>query len=130
MITKEAFQFHNVICPLNVAEDGVEAIEYLRFKQQKGIEYLPNLIILDLNLPRKSGQEVLEEIKSDKVLKKIPVVILTTSKAQEDILKAYTLHANCFITKPLDFNKFKNMIKTVIEFWLEVTTLPNHKGKQ
>lgn len=119
MITREAFAHHKVKNPMRVAEDGMQAIEYLRSALP-----LPGLIILDLNLPKLSGREVLEIIKQDELLKVIPVVILTTSKAEEDIVRSYGMHANCYITKPVDFNKFVNVVQTINEFWFEVVTLP------
>jgi CheY-like chemotaxis protein len=111
---------------LHIVTDGVEAMDFL-YKRGKHEQVLrPDLILLDLNLPKKDGREVLAEIKSDPDLKRIPVVILTISKAEEDILKTYNLHANCFITKPLDLNQFVTVIKSIEDFWLTIVKLPTH----
>lgn len=126
-LAKEALKESKLINNLSVAEDGVEAMNFLH----KTGKYLnvprPDLIILDLNLPKKDGREVLAEIKNDDDLKRIPVVILTISKAEEDILKSYNLHANCFITKPLDLNQFIKVVKSIEDFWLTIVKLPNGK---
>jgi chemotaxis family two-component system response regulator Rcp1 len=106
--------------------DGEEATDFL-FKRNKYKDApLPDLIVLDLNLPKKSGREVLAEIKADNFLKRIPVVILTISKAEEDIIKSYNLHANCYIVKPLDLNKFIQVVKSIHDFWLTIVKLPNN----
>jgi CheY-like chemotaxis protein len=110
--------------PLHVVEDGVAALEYLKRDGGHSAAPRPGLILLDLNLPRKSGREVLEELKSDPALMNIPVVVLTTSKSEEDVVKSYGLHANCYITKPVDFAKFTDVIRTISEFWFGVVTLP------
>lgn len=111
-----------------MVNDGVEAIKLLN----RDVQYLdiprPDLILLDLNLPKKDGREVLEEIKSDKDLKYIPVVILTTSKAEEDIFKAYDLYANCYITKPVDLDQFIAVIKSIEDFWFSIVKLPKGVG--
>jgi chemotaxis family two-component system response regulator Rcp1 len=109
---------------LHVAADGVEALAYLRREGQYAQAPQPDLILLDLNLPKKSGPEVLAEIKADPVLKRIPVVILTVSKAEEDVLKSYNLHANCYITKPVDLDQFLEVVKSIEDFWLTVVVLP------
>jgi len=110
---------------LHIVTDGVEAMDFL-YKRGKHAQVLrPDLILLDLNLPKKDGREVLAEIKSDPDLKRIPVVILTISKAEEDVLKTYNLHANCFITKPLDLNQFVTVIKSIEDFWLTIVKLPS-----
>ncbi len=110
---------------LSVVMDGEEAIEFLR-KQGKFEEAeTPDLILLDLNLPRKDGREVLQEIKLDPVLRRIPVVVLTTSNADNDIIKSYNLHANCYINKPVDFDKFFDVIKKIQDFWLNTVMLPS-----
>lgn len=124
MMTREAFLHHKVLNPLHVAEDGVVAMEYLNRRGEFESVRLPGLIILDLNLPRKGGREVLEEIKAHPVLCTIPVVVLTTSQAEEDVLKSYGLHANCYITKPVDFPKFIDVVHTINDFWFGVVTLP------
>ena len=112
---------------LYVVEDGVEAMNFLYKIGKYSDMPRPDLIILDLNLPKKDGREVLAEIKSDDRLKRIPVVILTISKAEEDILKSYNLHANCFITKPLDLDQFMKVVRSIEEFWLTIVRLPNGK---
>jgi CheY-like chemotaxis protein len=109
---------------LHLAEDGVQAIAFLQRKQSHRSAPRPDLILLDLNLPRKSGREVLEEIKSDRDLRRIPVIILTTSQAEEDILFAYNLHANCYITKPVDLDQLFRIVRSIEVFWLTVAQLP------
>lgn len=127
MLTREALEYHEIANPLRVVEDGEAAMRYLRRTEPYASARQPSLIILDLNLPKKSGREVLKEIKSDPRLKNIPVVILTTSKAEEDIEKAYGHNANCYITKPLDLHKFSDVVRKINEFWLGVVTLPGVK---
>lgn len=124
LMTREALAFHNVRHPLHVVTDGVVAMQYLRREGQYHGAPRPNLIILDLNLPRKSGREVLMEVKADADLRTIPVVILTTSAAEEDVEKSYGLNANCYITKPVDFTAYTDVIRTIDEFWLHIVTLP------
>ena len=124
LITREALESAKVINNLQVAEDGVEALAILRREGRYAQTARPDLILLDLNLPRKNGQEVLQEVKNDPNLKMIPVVVLTTSKAEEDVLKAYGHHANCYITKPVDFVEFAGVIKSIERFWFAVVTLP------
>ena len=124
LITREALESAKVINNLQVAEDGVEALAILRREGRYAQTPRPDLILLDLNLPRKNGQEVLQEVKNDPNLKMIPVVVLTTSKAEEDVLKAYGHHANCYITKPVDFVEFAAVIKSIEQFWFAVVTLP------
>ncbi|QCP50806.1 response regulator [Trinickia violacea] len=124
MMTREAMEHYKVLNPLHVVDDGVAAMEFLRREGQYRSARRPGLIILDLNLPRKSGREVLEELKTDPEYKNIPVVILTTSKAEEDIARSYGLHANCYITKPVDFEKFIDVVRTINDFWFGVVTLP------
>ncbi len=109
---------------LHVVEDGVDAMAYLRREGKYSDAVSPDIILLDLNLPKKSGIEVLQEVKGDDNLKKIPVVILTTSKAEEDIAKSYNLHANCYITKPVDLEQFMKVVKTTEDFWLTIVKLP------
>ena len=109
---------------LHFVEDGVEAMKFLRRKEPYLRVPRPDLILLDLNLPKKTGVEVLTEIKTDQSLKLIPVVILSTSAAQEDIIQSYSLHANCYITKPVDFVQFTKVIRLIEEFWLAVVQLP------
>jgi len=126
-LAKEALKEGKVKNQLHIVTDGVEATDFLFKRNDYKDAPLPDLIILDLNLPKKDGREVLAEIKADENLKSIPIVILTTSKAEEDILKAYNLHANCYITKPLDLNKFLEVVKSIEDFWLTIVKLPNHK---
>ncbi len=124
-LVEEVFEEGRINNNLSVAEDGEEAMMFLRKEGQFANATRPDLILLDLNLPGKDGREVLKEVKEDDNLKKIPVVVLTTSKAEEDILKSYDLHANSYITKPVDFNQFINVIKSIESFWLEVVKLPS-----
>ena len=124
MMTREALEYYKVLNPLHVVEDGVEAMQYLRREGKYCAAPRPGLIILDLNLPRKSGREVLEDVKTDPELMNIPVVVLTTSKSEEDVVRSYGLHANCYITKPIDFTKFVDVVRSISEFWLGIVTLP------
>lgn len=123
-LTREALKEGKVGNSLTVAPDGVEALAILRQEGRYAGEARPDLILLDLNLPKKDGREVLAEIKDNPALKRIPVVVLTTSKAEEDILRTYDLHANCYITKPVDFDKFVSVVKSIDDFWLSVVRLP------
>ena len=123
-LTREALKEGKVYSNLHTVKDGVEAMEYLRKQGKYAAVPRPDIILLDLNLPRKDGREVLEEIKSDDSLKRIPVVVLTTSKAEEDVLRTYNLHANCYVTKPVDLEKFIVVVKSIDVFWLTVVTLP------
>lgn len=109
---------------LSVANDGVEAMEYLRRRGRHAGAQRPDLVLLDLNMPRKNGQEVLEEMKSDEELRSIPVVVLTSSEAETDIVRSYNLHANCYITKPVDLPQFMAVIKSIEDFWLCIVKLP------
>lgn len=123
-LTKEALRDAKVLNKIFVAKDGVEAMEFLRKEGAFTDMHMPDLILLDLNLPRKDGREVLAEIKADPKLKHIPVVILTSSKADEDILEAYNLHANCYVTKPVDLNGFVEIMHSMKEFWFTIVKLP------
>lgn len=123
-LTMEALKESKVRNTLNVVNDGVEALAYLRCSGKYKNASRPDIMLLDLNLPKKDGREVLEEIKQDDKLKEIPVVVLTTSKSEQDIVKAYSNHANCFITKPVDFGQFVEIIKTIEHFWFNVVKLP------
>ena len=123
-LTIEAFKDGKVHNHLSVAGDGVEAMEFLRRQGKFANAPRPDLILLDLNLPRKDGREVLAEVKGDPAFRCIPVVVLTTSQAEEDILKAYNCNANCYITKPVDFEQFIRIIKTIEDFWLTIVKLP------
>lgn len=123
-LTQIALRDSKIANRLDVAEDGVEAMAYLRKQGKYADAVTPDIILLDLNLPRKNGREVLEEIKSDDYLKRIPVVILTTSDDEKDILASYNLHANCYITKPVDLARFVEIVKTIEYFWLTIVKLP------
>ena len=123
-LIKEVLSDGKIANLLHNVKDGVQAMEFLRKKGAYANVVKPDLIILDLNLPKKDGREVLSEIKNDPELKKIPVVIMTTSQAEEDILKSYNLHANCYITKPIDLNQFIKVIKSIEEFWFSIVKLP------
>ena len=126
-LTKEALKEGKVYSNLHWAKDGVEALEFLRKQSKFADSPRPDIILLDLNLPKKDGREVLAEIKNDDDLKSIPVVILTTSKAEEDVLRSYELHANCYVTKPVDLEKFIVVVQSIDKFWLTVVTLPSGK---
>ena len=123
-LTEEALKDGKLHHRMSVAEDGVEAMAFLRREPPYEHAPRPDMVLLDLNLPRKDGREVLAEIKSDDALKSIPVVILTTSAAEEDIIKSYRLNANCFITKPVDLEQFIRVVKAIEGFWFEVVRLP------
>ena len=123
-LTIEALKEGKVSNNLSVARDGVEALSFLRREGSHGNAARPDLILLDLNLPKKDGREVLAEIKEDSRLRRIPVVVLTTSKAEEDILRTYDLHANCYITKPVDLEQFISVVRSIDDFWLSVVRLP------
>ncbi|MBF0416328.1 MAG: response regulator [Magnetococcales bacterium] len=123
-LTREALADSKLVNRLHVVEDGEEAMAFLRRQGRYVDAVRPDVVLLDLNLPRKDGREVLEEIKADDVLKTIPVVVLTTSQAEEDILRTYKLHANCYITKPVDVMQFFAVVKSVEDFWLTVVKLP------
>lgn len=123
-LAQEALKDAKVRNNLYVVEDGVEAMAFLRKQGKYAKVPRPDVILLDLNLPRKDGREVLAEVKADPELKRIPVVILTVSDAEEDILKSYDLHANCYITKPLDLTQFLKVVRSIESFWLTIVTLP------
>jgi chemotaxis family two-component system response regulator Rcp1 len=123
-LTREALLEGKVLNSLHVVGDGIEALRFLRHAGPYARSPHPDIILLDLNLPRMDGREVLAEIKSDPNLRRIPVVILTTSKSEEDIIKSYDLHANCFITKPVDLDQFITVVKSVEEFWFTIVKLP------
>jgi chemotaxis family two-component system response regulator Rcp1 len=123
-LIKEVFNENKLSNSLYFVKDGVEAMDFLHRKgKYKGVPQ-PDLIILDLNLPKKDGREVLAEIKSDDKIKHIPVVIMTISQAEEDIFKSYNLHANCFVTKPIDLGQFTKVVKSIENFWFSVVKLP------
>jgi chemotaxis family two-component system response regulator Rcp1 len=123
-LTLEALKDFKVRNHVSVVEDGVLALQFLRREGPYAEAPRPDLIMLDLNLPRKDGREVLAEIKKDDSLKLIPIVVLTTSRADQDVLRAYQLNANCYITKPVDFNQFLEVVRSIEAFWLFVVTLP------
>ncbi|KAB8335817.1 response regulator [Scytonema tolypothrichoides VB-61278] len=123
-LTQIVLEDSKISVNLSVAADGVEAIAFLRKQENYTQVPTPDLILLDLNLPRKDGREVLAEIKADQILKRIPVVVLTTSKAEEDVLRAYNLCANCYITKPVDFDQFVKIVHSIESFWFTVVKLP------
>jgi len=124
-LTQEALKDNKVHNHLHIVTDGVEALAFLRGEGRYAGSPRPDLILLDLNLPRKDGREVLAEIKADERFRRIPVVVLTTSKAEEDILRAYDLSANCYITKPVDFDQFIRVVRSIEDFWLAMVKLPN-----
>lgn len=126
-LTEEALREGKVKNRLHVARDGVEAIEFLRRQGKHAGAPRPDLVLLDLNLPRKDGREVLSEIKNDPELKTLPVVVLTTSSAEADILKTYSLHANCYIQKPVDLDQFVQVVKSIDDFWLTIVRLPSER---
>jgi len=123
-LAREALKESKVYNNIFVVEDGVEAMDFLRRNGKYRGMPRPDLILLDLNLPRKSGREVLAEVKADDNLKCIPVVVLTVSRDEEDILKAYNLHANCYVSKPIDFQQFVKITKSIEDFWLTIVKLP------
>jgi two-component system, chemotaxis family, response regulator Rcp1 len=128
-LTQEALRRAKVNNRLTVARDGIEALASLRQEGEHSNAPRPDLILLDLNLPKKNGRDVLAEIKGDENLKRIPVVILTTSHAEQDILRSYDLHANCYITKPVDLHQFIGVIQSIEGFWLTVVRLPDATAK-
>jgi two-component system, chemotaxis family, response regulator Rcp1 len=128
-LTREAFKDAKVHINLHVASDGIEAMAFLRCEGQYANVPRPDLILLDLNLPKKDGREVLEEIKESPTLKCIPVVVLTTSASEEDILRSYRLHANCYITKPVDLDGFLKVVRSIDSFWLSIVKLPGNASR-
>ena len=120
-LTREALKEGKVYHKLHWAKDGVEAMDFLYRRGKFRDAPRPDIILLDLNLPKKDGREVLHDIKSDETLKRIPVVVLTTSKAEEDVLRTYNLHANCYVTKPVDLEKFIVVVRSIDVFWLRTT---------
>jgi two-component system, chemotaxis family, response regulator Rcp1 len=123
-LTKEALREAKVRNNLHVAPDGVEALAFLRREGRYEDAVRPDLVLLDLNLPKKDGREVLEEIKGDPTLRNIPVVVLTSSQAEQDIIRAYDLHANCYVTKPVDLDQFITVVKSIEDFWFTIVKLP------
>jgi CheY-like chemotaxis protein len=124
LLIQEAFEDNKVRNRLHVASDGVEALAFLRREGEFADAPQPDLVLLDLNLPRKDGREVLAEVKGDETLQQIPVVVLTTSKAEEDVLRSYKLHANAYVTKPVDFERFIDVVRQIDEFFVTVVKLP------
>lgn len=124
MMTQEALEYSKVLNRLHIVEDGEQAMAFLRRQDTYADAPRPGLILLDLNLPKKNGREVLAEVKADEDLRSIPIVILTTSKAEEDIVRSYGLHANCYVTKPVEFEKLAAVVHEIHQFWFCVVTLP------
>jgi chemotaxis family two-component system response regulator Rcp1 len=125
LLAREALEHAKVLNTLHVVPDGVEAMAFLRREAPYEDAPRPDLILLDLNLPRKDGREVLAEVKNDEKLKRIPIVVLTTSSAEEDVFRAYGLHANCYVTKPVDFDQFADVVKAIEHFWFSIVALPS-----
>lgn len=123
-LVQEAMRAAKMRNRMYVVEDGVDAMAFLRREGRFAEAPQPDLILLDLNLPRKDGREVLAEVKGDAQLRRIPVVVLTTSQAEEDVLRAYDLHANCYVTKPVKFEQFMQVVQAIDDFWVNVVTLP------
>lgn len=128
-LTREALKEGKVLNHLHVVEDGEDAVRFLRREGEFDGAVRPDLVLLDLNLPRKSGHEVLEEIKTDTDLRRIPVVVLTSSEAETDIARSYDRYANAYITKPVDLDQFISVVRAVEDFWLEVVRLPAEDGR-
>ncbi|MFH0780520.1 MAG: response regulator [Pseudomonadota bacterium] len=129
-LAREALDNSKLNNALHVVDDGEKAMSFLRQEGSYVDAPLPDLILLDLNLPKKDGRQVLAEIKADHDLKRIPVVILTTSQAEEDVIKTYNLHANCYITKPIDLNQFLHVVRSIEDFWLSIVVLPPKGAKK
>jgi CheY-like chemotaxis protein len=125
LLIKEAFEFNKVHNNLHVVSDGEQALAYLRRQGEYSASLRPDLVLLDLNLPRKDGREVLAEAKQDEELRTIPIVVLTTSEAEEDVLKSYQLHANAYVTKPVDFERFVSIVRQIDDFFVSVVRLPS-----
>ena len=128
LLIREAFEENKVANRLSVVSDGVEALRFLRKEGEYTDAPDPDLILLDLNLPRKDGREVLAETKADEQLRRIPVVVLTTSKAEEDVLRSYDLHANAYVTKPVDYERFMDVVRQIDDFFVSVVKLPTRRG--
>jgi CheY-like chemotaxis protein len=127
VLIREAFDHNKVYNALHVVSDGVQALEFLRGEGEYAGAPRPDLVLLDLNLPRKDGREVLAEVKADPDLRTIPIVVLTTSEAEEDIVRSYDLHANAYVTKPVDFERFIEVVRQIDDFFVSVVKLPNHQ---
>lgn len=128
-LTMEALKEGRVLNHMTVAKDGEQAMAILRRQGRYASAARPDIILLDLNLPKKDGREVLEEIKNDESLKIIPVVVLTTSRDEQDIVRSYNLHANCYVTKPVDLGQFLEVVKTIEDFWFTIVVLPPRKSR-
>jgi len=126
LMTREAFEDYKVANALHVVGDGVEALRFLRREGEYTDAPTPDLVLLDLNLPRMDGREVLAQLKADPELRRIPVVVLTTSEAEEDVLRSYSLHANAYVTKPVDFDRFVQVVQQIDDFFVSVVRLPRH----
>ncbi len=124
-LTLEAFKEGRVLNNITVIRDGVEALEYLRRQGKYADAPVPDLVLLDLNLPKKDGRQVLEEIKTDDTLRRVPVIVLSTSASQEDVARSYGAHANCYITKPVDLDQFLHVVQSIESFWLSLVKLPS-----
>jgi len=129
-LAREALESSKMNNIMHVVDDGEKAMAFLRREGSFTDAPRPDLILLDLNLPKKDGRQVLAEIKADEGLRRIPVVILTTSRAEEDVLKTYDLHANCYITKPIDLNQFLHVVRSIEDFWLSIVVLPPNEVKK
>ena len=125
LLIREAFEFNKVHNNLHVVNDGEQALHFLRKEGEYNEALRPDLVLLDLNLPRKDGREVLAEVKGDPELRTIPIVVLTTSEAEEDVLKSYQLHANAYVTKPVDFERFVSVVRQIDDFFVSVVRLPS-----
>ncbi len=125
ILTKKSLEHNRILVRINVVPDGTNALKYLKKSGEYAHVRKPDLIVLDLNLPGKNGIEILKEIKADNDLRHIPVVILTTSAAEEDVVNSYNLGVNCYITKPMDLDQFKNVVQSIRQFWFSIVTLPN-----
>jgi CheY-like chemotaxis protein len=127
LLIREAFEDNKVSNRLHVVADGVEALDFMRNQGPHAEAPRPDLVLLDLNLPRKDGREVLAEVKGDSDLRSIPIVVLTTSQAEEDVLRSYDLHANAYVTKPVDFDRFIGVVRQIDQFFVSVVKLPNNR---
>lgn len=123
-LTREALEDARIINKISVANDGVEALAFLRASLASGIRHMPDLILLDINLPKMDGTELLSIVKNDPDLRRIPVIMLTTSSAEKDILSSYDNYANCYITKPVDLDRFMDVVRTIEDFWISIVKLP------
>jgi two-component system response regulator len=129
-LAREALKESKLLNKLYEVEDGIKAMAFLRQEGAYSDVPRPDLVLLDLNLPRKNGREVLAEIKADETLKRIPVVVLTISRAEEDVLKSYNLYANCYISKPFDMEQFVQVVKSIEDFWFSIVRLPSEQEKE